>query len=228
MNGRRADLIATELEGMILQGDFTNGERLDEIKLAEKFEVSRTPVREAFQKLSLSGLVEQIPRRGVFVRQPGPIELIEMFEVMAEMEAFAGRLAATRISDIALQDLRRANAACEAATKAGDAATYYLENELFHQIIYTQSGNAFLEGEALRLQRRLEPFRRSQLRLRGRMPQSMAEHKLIVNALADGDAETAAHVLRNHVAIQGEKFQHLMASLRQTPQDQRRLSAAGG
>ena len=109
MEKKRADIIADELEGLIFDGTFPDGERLDEVQLAKRFSVSRTPVREALQRLSLSGLVEQIPRRGVFVRQPGPVELIEMFEVMAELEAICARLAATRISEKALQELHETN-----------------------------------------------------------------------------------------------------------------------
>lgn len=214
MERRRADIIAEELEGLIFDGTFDNGERLDEVQLAEKFSVSRTPIREALQKLAQSGLVEQIPRRGVFVRQPGPVELIEMFEVMAELEAVCARLAASRISDEALADLHEANQRCNEAVDAQDADLYYRENERFHAILYRQSGNRFLEQECLRLHRRLQPFRRLQLRLRGRMRQSMGEHEAIVNALEAGDGNRASAVIRDHVAVQGEKFHHLIANLK--------------
>lgn len=214
MEKRRADSIAETLEEMIFSGVYSDGDRLDEIKLAEQYGVSRTPIREAFQKLAISGLVEQIPRRGAFVRQPGPVELVEMFEVMAELEAACARLAANRISDAALEELHANNDRCEAAVAALDADGYYWENERFHQILYRQSGNRFLEQECLRLQRRLKPFRRVQLRLRGRMRQSMDEHREIVAAVADADPERASNALRQHVAVQGEKFHHLMSSLK--------------
>ncbi len=214
MNTRRADSIAEELEERIFFGTYSDGDRLDEVRLAEQFGVSRTPLREALQRLALSGLVELIPRRGAFVRQPGPVELIEMFEVMAELEAVCGRLAAMRISDQALADLREANEKCQAAVDSQDPDTYYIENERFHKIIYQQSGNSFLASEAGALHRRLKPFRRQQLKLRGRMQQSMAEHKAVVAALDQGDSEAAATALRGHVAIQGEKFHYLMTNLR--------------
>lgn len=214
MNRSRTDSIADDLEEMIFTGQFKDGDRLDEIRLAARFNVSRTPIREALQRLVSSGLAAQLPRRGVFVRQPGPVELMEMFETMAEIEGVCGRLAARRISDTALQDLVAANARCQDAITARDTDGYYRENELFHQIIYRQSGNGFLEKEALRLQHRLKPFRRIQLRLRGRMAQSMAEHETIVSALTDGDSTRAAEALRDHVAVQGEKFHHLMSHLK--------------
>lgn len=214
MEQRRADTIAEELEELIFNGTFCDGDRLDEVRLAEQFGVSRTPLREAFQRLALSGLVELIPRRGAFVRQPGPIELMEMFEVMAEIEAVCGRLAALRIKDDALEALEAANAKCQAAVSAGDPDSYYSENERFHRIIYEESGNSFLAQEAFKLHRRLKPFRRQQLRFRGRMGQSMAEHEAIVAALRAGQPVAAADALREHVAVQGEKFHSLMAGLR--------------
>lgn len=214
MEKRHADIIAAELEERIFDGTFADGDRLDEVRLADHFGVSRTPLREAIQRLAKSGLVELIPRRGAFVRQPGPVELIEMFEVMAEFEAVCGRLAAKRISDAALADLRDANINCEAAVAAQDSDGYYAENERFHQIIYAESGNAFLAKETSNLHRRLKPFRRQQLKLRGRLAQSMAEHKAIVDALEQGQSDTAASALRDHVAIQGEKFYNLMSTLK--------------
>lgn len=213
METRRADTIALELENMILTGSFSDGDRLNEIKLAEHFGVSRTPIREAFHQLGTAGLVEQIPRRGVFVRHPGPIELIALFEYMAELEAACGRLAASRITDHAIANLEAANATCEAAVAAADSDAYYHENERFHRIIYRESGNSFLENDVIRLQKRLKPFRRMQLQLRGRLSQSMAEHRAIVAALTAGDGATASAALRDHVAVQGEKFHHMLASL---------------
>ncbi|MEQ8444236.1 MAG: GntR family transcriptional regulator [Alphaproteobacteria bacterium] len=214
MEPKRADIIANEIESLIFSGEYGDGDRLDEHDLAERFGVSRTPIRESLQRLAFSGLVEQIPRRGVFVRQPTPVELMEMFEVMGELEASCGRLAAKRISDSAIEELRTANHRCRDAMEAADTDRYYAENEVFHTTIYRESGNSFLDGETRRLHRRLRPFRRMQLRLRGRMAESLREHEAATDALAAGDADMAANVLRGHVSIQGEKFYHLIAKLK--------------
>lgn len=213
MDLRRAEQIANTLEQLVFAGDFQDGERLDEVKLAQQFQVSRTPIREALQVLVTSGMAEQIPRRGVFIRQPGPVELMEMFETMAEIEASCGRLAATRMSDQDLLDLAAVNDRCQSAIDAADHDQYYSENETFHQLIYRGAANSFLEKQALTLQNRLRAYRRIQLRFRGRLNQSMKEHSQVLAALQDGDAETAADVLRSHVAVQGEKFHQLVASL---------------
>ncbi|WP_417809524.1 GntR family transcriptional regulator [Thioclava sp.] len=214
MESSRAEQIASLLEEQILTGRFAPGARLDEVSLAEEHQVSRTPIREALQRLLLSGLVEHAPRRGVFVRQASAVEIMEMFEVMAELEAACGRLSAMRSSEEAVERLRHVNAGCREALKNGDADVYYEENGAFHHLIYAQSGNRFLENEAARLHRRLKPYRRMQLHLRGRMQQSMDEHDGIVDAIAAGKAEAAAELLRGHVGVQGEKFHHLLQQLR--------------
>lgn len=211
MKQRHADIIADALEEQIFNGSFANGERLDEVSIAKKFGVSRTPLRESLQRLSHSGLVELVNRRGAFVRQPGPVELFEMFEVMAELEATCGRLAARRITEEALAKLEQANTGCKTAKEAGDPDEYYKQNELFHNIIYTESGNNFLASETRLLHKRLKPFRRQQLKLRGRMNDSLDEHDAIYSALLEGDAESAANTLRAHVSVQGEKFHSLMS-----------------
>ncbi|MEM6636263.1 MAG: GntR family transcriptional regulator [Pseudomonadota bacterium] len=215
MADRLADRIADELERLIFEGRISDGERLDEVRLSDQFGVSRTPLREALQRLAQSGIVVLLPRRGAFVRQPGPIELMEMFEAMAEMEAACGRLAASRISDAYLADLEAANDACKAAEASNDPDTYYAQNEVFHRIIYDQSGNGYLAGETLKLQNRLRPFRRQQLKSRGRMAESQSEHSAILRALSKGAPEECAQALRAHVSVQGEKFHSLMQSLRQ-------------
>ena len=213
MDTSTADRIAADLETAILEREFENGARLDESELSDRFGVSRTPVREALGRLARSGLVVQMPRRGTFVRHPGATELLEMFEVMAELEAACGRLAARRAGPADLSAIRAADAACGSAETRGEADAYYRENEVFHRAIYTASGNAFLASEAARLHRRLTPFRRMQLHLRGRLAESRGEHAAILVAIEAGDGERAADLLRAHVAVQGEKFHNLLVHL---------------
>ena len=211
---KTAERIRQELEHAIIMGDFRDGERLDETRLTERFCVSRTPVREALHLLSASGLVEVKPRRGVFVHYPSLAELVEMFEVMAVLEATCGGLAARRATPEQIAGLEVACEACEVARRQGDADVYYRENETFHHKLYAASGNSFLESEALKLQRRLQPFRRLQLRVRGRVGQSMDEHRDILAAIKAGDAARAEDRVRAHIAIQGQKFNDLVASYR--------------
>jgi DNA-binding GntR family transcriptional regulator len=216
MPQRIADQIRESIEKQIVTGEFADGERLDEVKLADRFGVSRTPLREAFQSLAASGLLELIPHRGAFIRQPSFVELVEMFEVMAELEALCGARAARRITDEQLEEIAVTIEKCEVALSRDDTDEYYRENELFHMLIYEACGNEFLTGQARHLHRRLRPYRRMQLRVRGRMPESMREHREILAALKAGNADLTADILRSHVAIQGEKFNDLMASYRES------------
>lgn len=222
MASRTADKIRENLENRIIEGEFKDGERLDEVRLATTFGVSRTPMREALQMLAASGLVELIPRRGAHVRHPGIVELVEMFEVMAELEALCGRLAARRISPAELAELSVAARACERSLEDGNSDAYYHENERFHLLIYKSSGNNFLAGEARKLHKRLRPFRRMQLRARGRMGQSMEEHAAILDAIRAGDPDAAATALNHHIKIQGEKFHDLLSNYEKSSQISKR------
>jgi DNA-binding GntR family transcriptional regulator len=213
-----ADKIREDIEQAILTGEFGDGVRLDEVTLCNRFGVSRTPVREALNQLAASDLVEMKPRRGAFVRVPGFVEVVEMFEVMGELEAMCGRLAAKRISPEQLARFRTACDKCEVAEAENDANGYYRENEAFHQVLYEASGNGFLRAQALQLQKRLQPFRRMQLQVRGRVRQSLDEHRRIRRAIESGDGEAAARELRDHVTVQGERFFDLMSGLNGTAQ----------
>jgi len=207
-----AETIRERLEQEILLGELDDGERLDEQRLATRFGLSRTPVREALRLLTATRLVERVPNRGTFVRAPGLDELFGMFEVMAELEALSGRLAARRADADGLDAFERVMERCESAAAAGDSDHYYRENERLHAMLYALSGNAFLQSEALALHRRLQGFRRLQLRVPRRVRDSVAEHRGIAEALRAGDAELAATRARDHVAIQGERFGDLVSA----------------
>lgn len=211
----RSEALRDSIEEMIAIGKYRPGEHLDETELATKFGVSRTPIREALIQLASMGLVVIRPRRGAVVAEIAPQQLVEMFEVMAELEAMCGRLAARRMSPDEHTRLLAAHQACNDARNANDADEYYYKNEAFHQEIYNGSGNAFLEEQARNLHRRLRPYRRLQLRVRDRLSASYAEHQSVVDAIIAGDSDTAAERLRNHVMVQGQRFADLIASLNQ-------------
>ena len=203
--------IRDSLEQRIIEGELGIGKRLDEAELSKHYGVSRTPVREALQRLAESGLAEHLPRRGTFVSTPSLSELVEMFEVMAELECMAVRLATRRATSADIDALTESNEACRAAFEAGDAKRYYELNAAVHRQIYKMSGNSFLTVEAQRLHDRLRPFRRLQLRVRGRMDESMDEHDIILAAIRDGDIQKAVNTMRNHITILGERFNDLVS-----------------
>lgn len=212
MKNRSASL-REEIEELIATGQLQPGHHLDETELAERFGVSRTPIREALIQLASMGIIEMRPRRGAQVATISPQQLVEMFEVMAEFEAMCGRMAARRMSKQEQADLQTAHEACKAARDAEDPDEYFYKNEVFHYLIYRGSHNDFLEKQAMNLHRRLRPYRRLQLRVRDRVANSYNEHDQVVQAILQGEAELTANLLRGHIMIQGQRFADLIASL---------------
>jgi len=208
-----SDKLREKIAEQIATGELLPGCALDEATLVEQHGVSRTPVREALIQLAADGLIDIRPRRGAVVTSISPARLLEMFEVMAELEAMCGRLASRRMSDGERAELLAAHQACEQARAEQDSDAYFYCNERFHAAIYSGSHNSFLGEQAMQLHRRLRPYRRLQLRVRNRMGTSYKEHDAIVQAIVSGDAELAAKNLRAHVVVQGERFGDLLASL---------------
>lgn len=208
-----AQRIRLDLENAIVGGQFLPGDRLDPERIASDYGCSRTPVREALQALEASGLVMVQPKRGTFVTKLGLPELMQRFELMAELESFCAGLACRRAGSDDLAAIAGSLAACDRAGHLDDSDGYYAENTRFHQAIYHAAHNPFLEVETLRLQAMLQPYRRRQLRAKGRVLKSLAEHHDIADAIAAGDAVLAARVMTDHVLVQGERFRDLVAMM---------------
>ncbi|MDB4215035.1 GntR family transcriptional regulator [Burkholderiaceae bacterium] len=207
--------VREQIEDDIVEGRLRPGEQLYIDAIAKQYDVSRTPVREAFQQLEASGLVEVMPKKGTYVATISAADLIEMFEVMAELEAMCARLAARRIDAALLADITSAMLQCEIEAEKGAANAYYHANDAFHQLIYRASGNAFLVQQTIHLKNRLKPYRRMQLQVRNRLAHSMAEHRALFAALKSGDEAVSAQAAKSHVLVQGQRFTDLISLLQQ-------------
>lgn len=212
-SARQSEIVRDALESAILNGEFTPGSKLDFTKLETRFECSRTPIREALQLLENSGLVRIAPKRGTFVSQFSIEELSERFEVMAELEGLAARLAARRMTDAEISSLEQSHVACTNFAHSNDFDGYYKENSEFHSQIYKGSKSRFLFQEATKLHAVLHPYRRMQLRVRNRMKDSLSEHEAICQAIKSGDGASARNTIISHVKIQGESFYDFLAAL---------------
>ncbi|MEO1459690.1 MAG: GntR family transcriptional regulator, partial [Pseudomonadota bacterium] len=198
-----------KIEEMIVSGTVRPGARLDEVSLATRFGVSRTPIREALLTLAAAGLIELRPHRGAIVSQFSEGRLAEMVEVMAEFEAICARRAALHAGSAALNAVRESLARCASVAATGDRNAYYYENEALHEAIDAASMNAFLSEQTRALRRRVKPYRRIQLRVSGRLETSMSEHEAIVAAIEAGDAEAASAAMLHHVRVQGDHFNEI-------------------
>lgn len=216
MPRKRNDALKIELEQEIISGLLKPGQRLDEASLADRFQVSRTPIREALLQLSSMGLVDLRARRGAVVTQIGLKDLLDMFEVMAGLEGMCGQLAARRITDTEITQLESILEKSKDFVDSGNYDEYYKCNVGFHEIIYQASRNPFLADQTLNLRNRLAPYRRSQLHQSGRLLGSYNEHSLIRDAIRNRDSDETGNLMRGHLTAQGGSLSDFIATL---PQD---------
>ncbi|MBB5695462.1 GntR family transcriptional regulator [Muricoccus pecuniae] len=206
-----ASALHRHLEAEIADGRLDPGARLDEQEVAQRFGVSRTPVREAFRLLASDRLVELRGRQGAMVRSIGVHALIEMFQVMGELEGLCARLAARRASPRQLERLAGIQARLEAA--AGDGPDrFYDVNQEFHEAIYEASCNAFLAEETRRLRNRVAAYRRRVTRMPGRIGDTIREHAEIMDAIGKREPERAHAAMRAHLALLGDNLLDFIAA----------------
>lgn len=211
MSRTAADTLAENLAEAILSGEFTPGTRLDEQLLAQKFAVSRTPVREALRQLAMTGLIEIKPRRGAFVTEVSPDQLEELFVAMGELEATCARLSAMSMSPTERRRLQAFHEKMGELAEEGDVKGFTQANDTFHSMIYSGAHNAVIAELAIAMRRRLLPFRRAQFHLEGRPPRSHREHDAVVRAIVQGDAAEAHQAMLSHVNLVEASFEELCA-----------------
>ncbi len=198
------------LEEAIVAGRYRPGDKLDLASISAEYGCSRTPIRDALQHLSNSGMVQIRPKHGTFVSRLGVRELAERFEVMADLEGLCAELAARRMRPEDAAAMTAGLEACRRFVQEGDPDGYYDANSRFHRAIYAGSGNEYLRVEAEKLQGVLEVYRRLQLRVGDRMARSLDEHRAIAEAVLAHDPETARAQARAHVQIQADEYTELV------------------
>ena len=201
--GTTVDHMVRLLADRIVTGLMRPGEKLDEASLARRFEVSRTPVRDALGRLAAMGLVERRPNRGAIVAIVSPADLAAMFETMAELEAICARLSAERMTAQERRGLEIEHRASLRFVQGDADSDYELFNQDFHTRLYRGAHNAHIYDLATQTRARLAPFRRAQFRIEGRLGKSWREHDVIVAAVLAGDGAAAAAATRDHVTIVG-------------------------
>lgn len=197
--GGLAEEVCQKIADEIVLGNFAPGSRLDEVRLAELFNVSRTPIREALKQLSIMGLVEYRPNRGSVVTAMTPEKLDQMFEAMGEFEAACARHAALRMTEAERTQLRELHIQGRLAMQAGDMNRYDEVNLELHTAIIKGCHNPVLIDLAMNLRYRVSPFRRTQFRNMERMGESFEEHSVIVEAILSHDVITTYRAMRTHL-----------------------------
>ena len=215
----RAEEIRQLLADEIVRGRLPPGLPLEEIELARKFGVSRTPVREAIRQLEATGLAEARPRRGAVVAGVSRERLEEMFHVMLELEALCAKEAALRMTSEERAALVVLHDQGEPIAMGDDPDAYVRYNLVFHDAIYTGTHNSYLAELTHTGRKRLAPFRRAQFFGPGRLHASHVEHGKVVDAIGRGAADEAAEAMRAHIRVVREAYETLVPDFGATLSD---------
>lgn len=207
--------LSDQIEEIILSGELPAGAKLDELGLARRFDVSRTPVREALRQLASTGLIDLIPNRGAFISTLSEDRLREMFIAMAELEATCARLSAISMTPLERQSIQRLHNRMGELIRPNDVREFGEMNDAFHILLYRGAHNHYLEDMTGRLRKRLSLYRRSQFRTEDRLHKSFKEHDEVVKAVISGDATRAHAAMLHHVDMVEAAVQSLLEQLKQ-------------
>ena len=200
------DQVLEEIERLILSGELRPGDNLKEKVLAEKWGVSRAPIREACRVLQQAGLVDIIPNRGVLVRKVSLRDVLHLFDIRAVLWRLAAREATQNVTHRHLIYLEELIVQMDSVIDRKDSDSYLQHNTEFHDTIVVLSNNRPL----VRLQRDLfiqaRLFRRESLSRDFDMRQRNEDHRLLVEAMRCGDSEEAGRISEAHVMQSKERF----------------------
>lgn len=205
--------VKKQLETEIHDGTLLPGDALDELGLSKRFEVSRTPVREALLQLSAQGLVKIVPRSGIYVARLSIPELLAMFELLAELESVCAKLATRRMSAAEVARLQSAHECAARCCEALDSDAYARANAQFHSVLYDGCHNLFLKRQIVSIRRRTQVYRQNLFARTARIAVSHADHEKVVDAIVRGDAESAAQHMLEHISIGGKDFAEFVSTL---------------
>jgi DNA-binding GntR family transcriptional regulator len=214
-NGSAA--LLPRLRELVLSGEYQHDVPLSEVRLAEHFQVSRTPIREALKQLQVEGLVEIRPKVGTFIRQITRREIVEMFELKEVLEGMAARLMARRgpASELALLDANVRES--ERALARGDIDGYPALVHEFHETLLTGADNRKLEAHYRTLMNQLAYHRMivKTVAHPGRLARSVEEHRLVATLVREKDGVGAELAMRAHVSASAREVMSDLLALRE-------------
>ncbi|MFD1112520.1 GntR family transcriptional regulator [Pseudoroseomonas ludipueritiae] len=199
--GGGTDAILRRIEEMILTGEVLPGERLNELALSRRLNVSRAPLREAVRGLEQLGLLEIVPNRGVLVRQVSMKDALDLYDLRAALFRGAARLAARRALPEDLLRLRQLNEAMREAAAAERFADYYARNLDFHTALMAAGGNVPMARAYDRAVKGLHLFRRRSLVHPAQLDLSLQEHEDMISAINAHDAKAAGDAAERHIML---------------------------
>jgi DNA-binding GntR family transcriptional regulator len=193
------DQVAARLRAMLVEGEIAPGAKLNERELSEQLNVSRTPLREAIKRLGAEGLVDLLPGRGAVAVKLSEADVLHTFEVLAGLEGQSGALAAERITDDELSEVRALHYEMMASVVRGDLSTYYRLNALIHTAINNAAKNPLLVRTYAGINARVQSLRFSTNQNLENWRRAVKEHEMMIDALSARDAAALRQVLIDHV-----------------------------
>jgi len=194
--------VATRLRNMVFERQLVPGQWIDELALAGDWQISRTPLREALKVLAAEGLVELVPRQGCRVTALSEDDADELFPVMALLEGRCAFEAVRKLTPAGARTLQRLHAALEKHAAAHNIDGYYRANHDFHTTVQALAANRWLDRATNDLRRFVRLLRGRQLNWPGRIEESIGEHRALIAAIEQRDAEQAGRVMHDHLMAQ--------------------------
>lgn len=194
------DEVVARLRELIVEGDLLPGARINERELCERFAISRTPLREALKVLASEGLIEILPSRGARIMRLTQGDLRGAFEIIASLEALAGRLACERATEAQQDEIAELTETMRAAYAQGDRPEYFRLNERIHEAIMEAAHNPLLANTYRTLSARVRRARFLANFSPARWDAAMREHDAIVRLLRARDGAALAELMHRHVA----------------------------
>lgn len=193
------DQVASRLRTMLVEGQIAPGAKLNERELSAQLRVSRTPLREAIKLLAAEGLVDLLPNRGAVAVKLTEADVVNTFELLATLEGMSGELAAQRITDEELAELRALHYEMMACFARRDLSGYYRINARIHTAINDAARNPVLASTYRSINARVQSLRFRTNQNEAKWKNAVAEHERMIEALAAHDAAAMRKVLIEHL-----------------------------
>ena len=193
------DVVFESLRKAIVEGSLKPGQRLMEVQLAEQLGVSRTPVREAIRKLELEGFVIMLPRKGAYVADMSVKDIIDVLEVRSALEGLAANLAAERMDEEEIKELKKISESLNEAMETGNLDEILKKDVEFHQCIFEAAGNKKLTQMINSLWEQVYRFRAGYMSDNNAMKGIKEEHALLIEAIVSGDRNRASKCAKDHI-----------------------------
>ncbi|MEY2736437.1 MAG: putative HTH-type transcriptional regulator YdfH [Pseudomonadota bacterium] len=190
--------VAEQLRQRIFRRELEPGSWIDELRIAEEYGISRTPLREALKVLAAEGLVTMKVRRGAYVTEVNEKDLHDVYHLLGLLESDAAGEVARRATDAELQELKELHEALEAAVKQRER--FFEINERFHMRLLQIADNRWRNQMVADLRKVMKLNRHQSLLKSGRLAESLAEHRALMKALLQRDAARSTQRMREHFA----------------------------